>query len=45
VFGGAPYLVLHPQNILLSVLSWTWTSSPMVMRKALVARIGMFAIF
>ena len=28
VFGSAPNCVLHPQNSLLTVFSWTWTSSP-----------------
>jgi len=29
VLGGRPNFVLHPQNSLLSVSNWTWTSSPM----------------
>src|SRR5271170_2569577 len=29
VFGGAPKRLAHPQKALVSVRSWTWTSSPM----------------
>jgi len=29
VFGGAPNVVGQPQNILVRVVSWAWTSSPM----------------
>ena len=30
--GPAPNSTAQPQNILLAVLSWTWTSRPMVVR-------------
>src|SRR5579883_284886 len=29
VLGGAPNWFAHPQNALVAVRSWTWTSSPM----------------
>jgi hypothetical protein len=28
LFGGAPNSSLQPQNIFVSVSSWTWISSP-----------------
>src|SRR5262249_31786795 len=31
-FGGSPNWVLHPQNNLVRVSNWTWTSSPTTMR-------------
>ena len=30
VLGSSPKLVRQPQNILLAVFTWQWTSSPMV---------------
>src|ERR1041384_3337463 len=36
-FGSSPKRVEHPQKIFDSVLSWAWTSSPMMVSQELVS--------
>jgi hypothetical protein len=38
VLGGAPKAVEQPQKILVRVLSWAWTSSPMTGVNSMVFR-------
>src|SRR6184192_3078379 len=43
-FGSSPKRVEHPQKIFDSVLSWAWTSSPMMVSQSLIVSSSVFRI-
>src|SRR5205809_8047209 len=43
-FGSDPKRVEHPQKIFDSVLSWAWTSSPMMVSQSLIVSSSVFRV-